>query len=137
MSRVSASVREQVRKRAQERCEYCRKPETAGGFSYQVDHVIPEKHLGTSSLENLAWACFKCNNAKATDIASYDADTGTLTPLYNPRIQAWNEHFELLEGIVLGRTAVGRVTVRVLEMNSPIQIEVRRLLVEAGLWESS
>lgn len=137
MSRVSASVREQVRKRAKERCEYCRKPETAGGFSYQVDHVIPEKHLGTSSVDNLAWACFKCNNAKATDIASYDADTGALTPLYNPRMQAWNEHFELLEGILFGRSAEGRVTVRILEMNTPQQIETRQLLVESGLWEAS
>ncbi len=135
MTRVPAPVREQVRLRAQKRCEYCRKPETAGGFSYQADHVIPEKHLGLTEINNLAWACFKCNNAKSTDIASYDAETSALTPLYNPRVQVWNENFELLEGVILGKTPVGRVTIRILEMNSPPQIQTRRFLIEAGLWE--
>lgn len=135
MTRISATAREQVRQRARSRCEYCHKPEQVGGFSYQVDHVIPERHLGTSELANLAWACFKCNNMKSTDIASYDEETGALTPLYNPRLQHWDEHFEIVNGVLLGRTAVGRVTVRVLEMNSPQQVETRRLLIEAGLWE--
>ena len=106
-----------------------------GGYSYQVDHVIPEKHLGSSEINNLAWACFKCNNAKSTDISSYDAETGTLTPLYSARTQMWNEHFEILEGVIIGKTPIGRVTSRILEMNSPQQIGDRRSLIEDGLWD--
>ncbi len=104
MTRVPAALREQVRQRAQRRCEYCRKPETSGGFSYQADHIIPEKHLGLTELNNLAWACFKYNNAKSTDVASYDTETGLLTPLYNPRVQQWSEHFEMVEQVILGKT---------------------------------
>jgi hypothetical protein len=135
MSRVPQSIREQVQKRAQKRCEYCRRPEIAGGFSYQVDHVIPEKHLGSSEINNLAWACFKYNNAKSTDISSYDVDTGALTLLYNPRTQGWDEHFEILEGVIIGKTPIGRVTARILEMNSPQQIGDCRSLIEDGLWD--
>ena len=135
MTRVPARLREQVRQRAQRRCEYCRKPETVGGFSYQADHIIPGRHLGRTELSNLAWTCFKCNNSKSVDIASYDEETGVLTPLYHPRTQLWNEHFEMLEGIILGKTPIGRVTIRILEMNDPQQIEIRRLLAESGLWD--
>jgi hypothetical protein len=135
MTRVTSSVRDQVRQRAKFRCEYCYKPEDANAFSHQVDHIIPEKHLGTSALSNLAWACFRCNNAKSTDIASYDADTGALTPLYNPRTQNWGEHFMTDENAVIaGLTAIGRVTVRIPDMNRPRQIQIRQALIDAGLW---
>ncbi|HUE70159.1 MAG TPA: hypothetical protein VMP01_04650 [Pirellulaceae bacterium] len=46
-----------------------------------------------------------------------DPDHGATEPLFNPRRQRWYEHFELVDGIVIGKTATGRVTVRVLNMN--------------------
>ncbi|MDZ4764610.1 MAG: HNH endonuclease signature motif containing protein [Chloroflexota bacterium] len=41
MSRVSKTLREQARRRADGRCEYCRMPDVTSFYSYQVDHVIP------------------------------------------------------------------------------------------------
>jgi hypothetical protein len=82
----------------------------------------------------LAWACFQCNVAKGSDVASYDAQTDELTPLYNPRTQEWDDHFELDGAEIVGKTPVGRVTVRLLQMNHPERIEIRYWLIEAGLW---
>lgn len=96
MTRVSGTLREQVRLRAGDTCEYCRKPSAIDIYHHQVDHIIPEKkHLGSSQMSNLAWACFRCNNAKSTDISSYDAETHELTRLYNPRTDIWGDHFRL------------------------------------------
>jgi hypothetical protein len=101
---------------------------------FHVDHIIALKHRGKDTLDNLAWSCAHCNLNKGSDIASYDEDTGGLTPLFNPRIHNWNEHFEALDGLVLGLTPIGRVTVHILQMNEPLWLDNRRLLIELGLW---
>jgi 5-methylcytosine-specific restriction endonuclease McrA len=84
MSRISSSVRRQVQKRAESRCEYCRIPDHVTHFSHQIDHIIPPRHGGSNELPNLAWACFHCNNNKGTDIATYDLTTRKPVFLYNP-----------------------------------------------------
>jgi hypothetical protein len=116
------------------RCEYCHLPEGFSFYGHQVDHIRAEKHRGTSTLPNLAWACFDCNNAKGSDIASYDDLSGELTPLFNPRTELWDEHFALDGAIIVGKTPVGRVTVLLLKMNSDEQIDTRQSLIDAGIW---
>lgn len=134
MTRVPDRIREQVQQRANSRCEYCRLPEEFGFYGHQVDHIIAVKHRGSSLLSNLAWACFDCNNAKGSDVASYDENTAQLTPLFNPRTQAWNDHFELNGAEIAGKTPVGRVTVFLLQVNRDEQVETRRDLIDAGIW---
>lgn len=135
MTRVSASIREQVRLRAGQRCEYCRMFEIYSQRSYHVDHIIPVKrHRGSTGMENLAWACTRCNIHKASDIASYDFESGELTPFYNPRTQSWDDHFEMDGPIIVGKTPIGRVTARLLQMNTQNQIDTRQLLIDMGAW---
>ena len=135
MTRVSAVIREQVRQRAGLRCEYCRMLEAFSPRSYHVDHIIPViRHHGTEDINNLAWACTRCNVNKASDIASYDLETQQLTPLFNPRAQSWDDHFEMDGARIVGKTPVGRVTVSLLQMNSLSQLEARELLIEMRLW---
>jgi hypothetical protein len=94
-------------------------------------HIIPVKrHNGSNALSNLAWACLDCNTFKGSDIAAYDELTKELTPLFNPRTQKWDEHFEIHNFIIVGMTAIGRVTVRLLLMNDPERIEARRSYLE-------
>jgi hypothetical protein len=123
-----------VRLRAGRRCEYCRKPENVSTYTHQVEHIIPRKQGGSSDLDNLAWACFQCNVAKGTDVAAYDQGSGNLTPLFNPRTQTWDDCFEMDEARIVGRNAVGRVTVFLLQFNHPEQIEMRQRLINAGEW---
>jgi hypothetical protein len=57
-----------------------------------------------------------------------DPETGRLTPLFHPRLDRWDNHHELRNGEILGLTAKGRVTVRLLRMNRPARIKERQLL---------
>lgn len=87
-------------------------------------------HGGDSELHNLAWACVDCNVHKGTNIASYDHITGEMTPLFNPRIYQWKDHFALTNAEIIGITTIGRITVRLLDVNSPHQIQARRIVLD-------
>jgi hypothetical protein len=123
-----------VRQRAGRHCEYCGIPEEAQLYPFHIEHIVALKHGGSSAVDNLAWSCFDCNVAKGTDIASYDEETGDLTPLFNPREQLWAEHFEIEDGYIRGTTPVGRVTVRLLKLNLGGRVADRKVLLDAGQW---
>lgn len=128
-------MRKTVQERAKDVCEYCLLPDIGAYFEHQIDHIISRKHDGETVLENLAFACWRCNLYKGTDIASFDTETGDLTPLYNPRTQVWTEHFQMeTSGVIIPLTAVARVTVRILRLNETGRIEERFDLIEAELY---
>lgn len=106
-------------------------PDSEPVFPHEPDHIIAIKHGGRTTSENLAYACFDCNRAKGSDIASIDPDTGTLTPLFSPRTQIWNEHFRYNGPVIEPRTAIGRVTVRLLRLNLPVRVAIREGLMRA------
>jgi hypothetical protein len=45
--------------------------------------------------------------------------------LFDPRHQRWEDHFAWRGIYVIGKTAVGRTTIRVLNMNSEEQLALR------------
>jgi hypothetical protein len=53
--------------------------------------------------------------------------------LYRPNRDRWTEQFQFNAGEVLPLTAIGRVTVRLLQLNRPERVAERRLLFEAKL----
>ena len=55
MTYISAEIRRQVTARAGNCCEYCRLSQEDNTFSFQVDHIIAEKHGGSTELDNLSW----------------------------------------------------------------------------------
>lgn len=135
MSKVGKAIRDQIRGRADRQCEYCHRPERTSFQAYHVEHVISVKHGGSSALDNLAWSCVFCNSRKGTDIGSRDPLTGEFVRLFNPRSDLWAAHFDL-DGVILhGKTAIGRATVQLLQMNDDRQIEVREQLINSGLWQ--
>jgi hypothetical protein len=123
---VDGLVRRRVRDRAQDRCEYClRAQSTSLLIPFHVEHIIPRKHGGLDSEENLALACAECNLRKSSDLAGFDPETQVMTRLFNPRADRWDEHFASDGPRIVGLTAVGRTTVRVLDLNSSIRIRLR------------
>jgi 5-methylcytosine-specific restriction endonuclease McrA len=96
-------------------------------------HVVAEKHGGATEADNLALSCALCNRYKGSDLASLDPRTGEIVPLFHPRRQRWTDHFELEGGRLMARTAVGRVTLRLLQLNHEDRVSERELLVAAGL----
>lgn len=101
---------------------------------FQIDHIRAQKHHGPTALANLAWSCLPCNSYKGSDASSYDPDTDTLVPLFNPRTQQWEEHFHWDGPKLVGTTPTGRATIVLLRINSSDRVEHRRLLIAAGLF---
>jgi hypothetical protein len=101
---------------------------------HEPDHVVAVKHGGPTEAPNLALACFDCNRYKGSDIASVDAETGALTPLFNPRVDDWSAHFATEGGEIVPRTPTARVTVALLRLNLPVRVDVRRELADLGRW---
>jgi hypothetical protein len=131
---MDAVLVREVWRRAQRRCEYCRVPQDYDDTPFEIDHIIAKKHGGPTVAVNLALSCFSCNSFKGSDIASRDARTGRLTPLFSPRRQKWARHFRWKGAYLVGRTAVGRVTVAVLNINDPLRVELRAGLMNEGLF---
>lgn len=134
MTYVPAELRQAVIHRAQGRCEYCQYPEAFGFLSFEIEHVIAEKHGGTTTLDNLAWACPFCNRHKGTDLGSLDPETGQLTPFFNPRTQVWTEHFRLDGAYIVPLTPEGRVTAAIFGFNLSDRIQERQRLLDAGVY---
>jgi hypothetical protein len=126
-------LRERVWQRAQDCCEYCQFPAGFTPVPFQIDHVLAEKHGGRSELENLALACFFCNTYKGPNIAGIDPVEASLTRLFNPRTDRWEEHFRQAGAQLEGLTPVGRTTIAVLRMNHPDALAVRQSLIAEGL----
>jgi hypothetical protein len=133
---LSAALRREVIERAGNCCEYCRISQEDRVMPYDVALIIPEKHGGAVTLDNVCWSCYVCSGSKGSDISSIDRDgSGKLTPLFNPRQQKWDEHFrvDLSTGTIEPLTPEGRVTVSVLRLNDSVSVvHYRRWLIRLG-----
>jgi hypothetical protein len=132
MSDISAALRRFVFERAGSRCEYCRIPLEFDALPGCLDHIIARKHRGPSIADNLAVSCYHDNSFKGDNIAGIEPETVAMARLYDPRHDEWHEHFAWDHGQIVGLTAIGRTTVYVLNMNEPIRVLTRRLLVATG-----
>jgi hypothetical protein len=129
---IPAALRRLVEERANERCEYCQLPANLTFFPHEIDHVIPEKHGGGTTAENLALTCWRCNRHKGTDLGSFDPNTGEFSFLFNPRNQDWNQHFRENELVIEGLTPEGRTTVKLLQFNNEDRLKERQTIAKVG-----
>jgi HNH endonuclease len=133
--RVSDAMRTDVRLRAGGCCEYCRSQDAFSPQSFSAEHVAPRSRGGDTSLENLAWSCQGCNAHKYAKTDGWDAATGRKAALFHPRIHRWREHFVWGNDatMIMGTTPTGRATVEELKLNRAPVMNLRRVLVDAGL----
>lgn len=87
--------------------------------------VSGRANLAWLDSDNLVLADIDWNPYKGLNLTGIDPDTNKVTELFHLRRQQWNDHFAWKGIIVVGQTAVGRTTARVLEMNSDDQLEPR------------
>src|SRR5437763_6017649 len=111
---IPVPLRNLVRARAHERCEYCLIPEQLTLAAHWIDHIVAEKHGGLTEEGNLANCCVLCNQHKGSDLTSIDPQTGLIVPLFHPRRERWLDHFRLAGAHIEPLTSTGRVTVRLL-----------------------
>jgi 5-methylcytosine-specific restriction endonuclease McrA len=123
---MDSLTRARVRERAGNRCEYCGLHQDDSPLAaLHVEHSTPKVHGGLDDLGNLALACIDCNLHKGTNLTGVDPETLQVTALFHPRRQQWDEHFERRGIHIIGKTPVGRTTIRVLQMNSEDQLALR------------
>jgi hypothetical protein len=132
MNPLYASVAE----RANYRCEYCRAPEEAFNFPFEVEHILPVSRGGSDNSDNLALACRACNTFKSAFETGLDTETQVQTSLFHPRRNSWEEHFQVESRTaeIVGLTATGRATVLRLQMNLPRQCTARLRWIQFGLF---
>ncbi|MEM7575140.1 MAG: HNH endonuclease signature motif containing protein [Bacteroidota bacterium] len=124
-----------VRERAQDCCEYCGFPEAYAYFRHHIDHIIAEKHGGSTDPDNLALACRTCNLRKGSNVATIvEPESRRPVRLFHPRFDRWKDHFVLMEYSIQARTEIGYGTLVLLEFNHLDRLLERRLLIEAEAW---
>jgi hypothetical protein len=131
---IPSRLRQQIAERGRHRCSYCRSPE-AVGVPMVIDHVIPQSAGGTTSANNLALACYRCNEFKGARVNARDPHTGESVPLFNPCAHEWHRHFAWsADGLrIIGQTAIGRAAVEALHLNNDWIVSARRIWISAGL----
>jgi hypothetical protein len=103
-------------------------------LSFHIEHILAKQHGGDDGPGNLAFACYHCNLHKGTNLSGVDGKTGKIARLFNPRRQSWRRHFRWNGPVLVGRTPTGRATTAVLPVNHRDRIEMRQVLMEAGLF---
>ena len=136
---ISVSAKIQVHQRAQFLCEYCHSSEEASTSQFTIDHLQPRSLGGLDELENLALACHRCNTRRYNFITGIDPNTNSISPLFQPRLHLWNEHFawnaDCLQ--IIGLISTGRATCNRLDLNDDNHdegaiVKARRLWLKGG-----
>ena len=123
---MEPGLKELVRRRAGNACEYCRIPQDATPLiSFHIEHIVSRQHGGSDEPGTVALACDRCNAYKGPNLTSLDPDTNAIVPLFNPRQDIWGDHFFVRDGRITGLTPKGCATVRLLNMNAPRRVELR------------
>src|SRR3954469_18300623 len=108
---MESQLRDVIRIRARDCCEYCRLPRKYQLLPFHVEHIVAKQHGGSDDPENLAWSCDRCNAYKGPNLSSIDPVSGGIVTLFHPRQDIWQEHFALRDPEILGVSAIGRATV--------------------------
>ena len=133
--RATRQQRQQIIKRANGYCEYCRCPDSFTSDPFSVDHIVPLAKGGRTVLKNLAYACQGCNGKKQARIQAIDPFTFESAGLFHPRQQKWVDHFAWNEdfSLAIGLTSCGRATIEALGLNRKGVVNLRRLLKDSQL----
>jgi len=126
VSDIPDALREEVTLRAGNRCEYCRLSQLGQEALFHMDHVTPRAAAGPTTADNLALACVSCSLRKWARQTATDPDSGAEVPLFNPRTQAWAEHFRWDGERVVPLTPTAPATVAALALNRPVILAIRQ-----------
>jgi hypothetical protein len=126
MSDIPRDLAEFVARRAGNRCEYCGLSQLGQEATFHIDHVVPRAAGGPTEADNLALACVSCSLRKWAKQTAIDPDTGEEVPLFNPRTQAWGDHFRWDGARVVPLSPTGRATAAGLAMNRPVILAIRQ-----------
>ncbi|HXG68614.1 MAG TPA: HNH endonuclease [Blastocatellia bacterium] len=82
---VPRTVRQIIRDRADNRCEYCRRHAAYACAPFVCEHILPRVRGAGNTISELAWACAACNGHKYAKTHARDPKTGRTVALFHPR----------------------------------------------------
>ncbi len=129
---MDTATRELVRRRANNRCEYCRLAQEHSRLAHHIEHIVARQHGGKDTPDNLALACHRCNRHKGPNLTGIDPVSGEVVPLFDPRRDQWQQHFRFRGPRIEGITPIGRATAHVVVMNDARRVELRSRLLSFG-----
>jgi len=132
VSYIPDELRAAVIARADNCCEYCLYPLDEDFVQPEIDHIIPVKHLGPTTEDNLCLSCLHCNRHKGTDFGSFDPETKEMAFFFHPRRDKWTIHFRLDGALIVPLTPQGRVTEFILTFNDAATVRERNRLIRLG-----
>lgn len=132
---IPVAVQREVIRLSNDYCEYCWYPTAFSPSSFHFDHIIALSKGGKSVVGNLARVCSGCNGYKQDKSHYFDPFTHQLCPLFHPRQQLWQDYFQWSDDnlLITGTNPIGRATVELLQINREANINLRELLIMAGL----
>lgn len=100
-------IKEQLKSETNGKCAYCESKVTVVAHG-DIEHITPKSIRPelTFSWENLTFACQKCNGKKSV-----------VEEVVDPYLDEVNDHFFFVAQFIRGRTQIGRLTERELELN--------------------
>ena len=131
MSRkIPPDLRRQVAQRSNFCCEYCLLPDALAIYPFEVDHILAVRHGGKTKLENLAYCCSRCNRNKRSDLTTVLTEQEIIVRIFNPRLDSWNDHFEVESGVIYPKSTIGEATIKLLDFNTPERIIGRQIWLQ-------
>ena len=117
---------EQVRQRYCCACGYCGITEVSAGGELTIDHYRPRSAGGGDDLDNLIYACVKCNQYKHNFWPTAE-DHAQQRRILHPQLDDVTLHFTLNEqtGHLEPRTETGRFHITLLRLNRPQLVKHR------------
>jgi hypothetical protein len=129
---VSPEMRHRIVTASGNRCGYCHSPQHLMLGPLEIDHLVPSSRGGRDDETNLWLACRLCNNHKQDRVEGRDGITQATVRIFNPRTDAWNDHFVWSADYlrIIGTTPRGRVTADLVQLNdrSPSKFDATGLL---------
>lgn len=101
-------------------------------LSFHIEHIHAQQHVHDDSLDNLALACPDCNFSKGPNLTTFIEGTRELVALFHPRQDSWEDHFAYRGAILIGLTARGQATIKLLQINTVERVEMRAELMASG-----
>jgi hypothetical protein len=131
---ISSQIRQQVIDNAQYRCEYCKTSSKLTGMPLTMEHVQPQSLGCSDHPDNLAAACYRCNEFKGAKTSAIDSLTNVSVRLFNPRLDRWIEHFAWANGgtHIVGISSIGSATIYTLRLNNDHIVAARALWIDVG-----
>jgi 5-methylcytosine-specific restriction endonuclease McrA len=131
---IPKSLKKKTAVRAEFKCEYCKLAEIVSFYTFHTDHIISTKHYGLTILSNLAYSCPDCNFFKGSDLGTFVNSDEQLTRFFNPRKDKWEDHFDIQNGAIYGKTEIGLATERILQFNNIERLIFRQQLSALSLY---